>query len=873
MALWLALVLMGSSSAFAGVGRWTERGPQAASFYAVAVDPEGTVYAGSSLTLGRSVFKSSGALDRWSAADFGIQGLGVNQIVADPVARTLYLVSQLGSTPADGKIFASQDGGDHWIRLPLDQSVFCVAGATVSGTTVLYAGLYAGGESGLWRSSDRGATWSPIAALAGGSSLGVFVDRAHPDTVVSTLGVFGGSFRTTDGWQTWSTFPEGVFAVDPSDPSILYGMGGGGVEKSSDGGATWSPIGAPAGTFKMSVDPRDGRRVFAVTGPELWRSIDAGATWQREFVTSGFLRDVAVDPSDSSRVVAADQGEGVVVSLDGGVTWTRAAGLLRPDVFSLAAGPLASGPVYAGNTGCGLSRSEDGARSWCCLGSDVPVVSVSPFDGYEVYGLASAGPYAGTLVHSFDGGSTWQPTSLAGAAVVGFDPTDPLRVYANGSGLLRSDDRGQSWAPLAPLLYGSVFSFAIDASSPSTLYATSYQCAPGFPLPCSYLGYSIALSRSTDRGARWTSLPLPAPFALGAHELPRVFVAPWDAQSLFVLASQGAYLSRDLGATWTLVEPFISSLLFDPAHPGIAYGVGYPERIMRSVDGGVHWAEFNEGLEISIPWTVVTDASGSVLRAATQDAGVQEYELPQTAVSLATSPADEFLVTLTATDPSTGRATTAVAGRHENDSTVFRFPELTGDLENPEAFVKILDGRSLTGSFWIFWGRLTSLTCTLTVTEKSTGRVRQYSIGGNDCSTFDTQAFPSPAGSSPASRPTSVCAAEPDLLLDPGHPFRVTLGARDPRTGVAAVGLAARDSDRFGTFSLPDLTGDTSNPEVFIKIVDGRAVNGRFWVFYGAVTDVEYDLTVTDDATGVTQVYRTDAGTGCGGFDTTTFGD
>src|ERR1017187_9060160 len=153
MALWLALVLMGSSSAFAGVGRWTERGPQAASFYAVAVDPEGTGYAGSSLTLCRSVFKSSGALDRWSAADFGIQGLGVNQIVADPVARTLYLVSQLGSTPADGKIFASQDGGDHWIRLPLDQSVFCVAGATVSGTTVLYAGLYAGGESGLWRSS------------------------------------------------------------------------------------------------------------------------------------------------------------------------------------------------------------------------------------------------------------------------------------------------------------------------------------------------------------------------------------------------------------------------------------------------------------------------------------------------------------------------------------------------------------------------------------------------------------------------------------------------------------------------------------------------------------------------------------------------
>lgn len=867
------LILAGSANAIAGVGRWTERGPQGASLYAIAFDHGGTVYAGSWLTLGRSVFKSEGALDRWSAADSGIQGLGVNQIVVDPGAPALYLVSQLGSGPADGKLSGSQDGGDHWTRLPLDQNVFCVAAATVSGTTVLYAGLYAGGESGLWRSLDRGATWSPIAALAGGSALGVFVDRAHPDTVVSTLGVFGGSFRTTDGWQTWSKFSEGVLAVDPSDPSVLYGLGAAGVEKSVDGGATWSAIGAPADTYRMTVDPRDGNKVFAITGLELWRSADAGATWQRAYVTSGLLRDVAVDPSDSSRVVAADQGEGVVHSVDGGVTWTRAAGLLRPDVFSLAAGPLASGPIYAGNTGCGLSRSEDGARSWCCLGRNVPVVSVSPFDGYEIYGFASAGPYAGTLVHSFDGGSTWQPTSLADAAVVGFDPTDPLRVYARStSGLLRSDDRGQSWAPLAPLPYPNEFSFDLDASNPSTLYATSYECI--YP-QCRFSSYAVALSRSTDRGASWTSLPLPERGGFGAFVLPRVFVAPWDSHSLFLLAEQGAYLSRDLGTIWTLVEPDIGSILFDPAHPGIVYGVvAYPRQILRSVDGGVHWGDFSEGLEISIPWTVVIDASGSVLRAATQDAGVLEYELPQAAVSLATSPADEFLVTLTAAEPSTGRASTAVAGQHANDYTVFRFPELTGDLENPEAFVKILDGRSLTGSFWVFWGRLTSLTCTLTVTEKSTGRVRQYSSGGIDCSTFDTQAFPGPAGSAPASRPTSVCATEPELDLDAGHPFAVTLQARDPRTGAVAVGRAARESDRFGTFSLPELTGDTSNPEVFVKIVDGRAANGRFWLFYGALTDVEYDLTVTDDATGVTRVYRrTEAGTGCGGFDTTTFGD
>jgi hypothetical protein len=87
------------------------------------------------------------------------------------------------------------------------------------------------------------------------------------------------------------------------------------------------------------------------------------------------------------------------------------------------------------------------------------------------------------------------------------------------------------------------------------------------------------------------------------------------------------------------------------------------------------------------------------------------------------------------------------------------------------------------------------------------------------------------------------------------------------------MGVAARESGRVGTFSLPDLTDDTSNPEVLVKILDGRAVNGRFWLFYGSLTDVEYTVTVTDRTTGRTRVYSKAAGASCGGVDTETFAE
>jgi hypothetical protein len=62
-----------------------------------------------------------------------------------------------------------------------------------------------------------------------------------------------------------------------------------------------------------------------------------------------------------------------------------------------------------------------------------------------------------------------------------------------------------------------------------------------------------------------------------------------------------------------------------------------------------------------------------------------------------------------------------------------------------------------------------------------------------------------------------------------------------------------------------------SNLELMVKVLDGRAVNGHFWVFYGALSDVEYTLTVVDTLTGAQRTYENPAGTMASRADTRAF--
>lgn len=135
---------------------------------------------------------------------------------------------------------------------------------------------------------------------------------------------------------------------------------------------------------------------------------------------------------------------------------------------------------------------------------------------------------------------------------------------------------------------------------------------------------------------------------------------------------------------------------------------------------------------------------------------------------------------------------------------------------------------------------------------------------GTTLQQFDRQAvqflYPLSTGGGPSGACSGLCLI--------GNRFEATLVARDQRTGNTGTGTPLPESDIFGYFSIPALTNNATNPEVFVKVLDA---GGKFWVFYGGLTDFEFTLSIRDTTTGVVKTYFKAAGSLCGGADTNAF--
>jgi hypothetical protein len=204
---------------------------------------------------------------------------------------------------------------------------------------------------------------------------------------------------------------------------------------------------------------------------------------------------------------------------------------------------------------------------------------------------------------------------------------------------------------------------------------------------------------------------------------------------------------------------------------------------------------------------------------------------------------------------------------------------------NVELMIKALDGRAFNNKFWVFYGALSDVEYTITVTDTATGVVKTYSnASGTLASVADTAAFngspsvvasPPPVTQSPSppvrplsdERFTAPCAPDAvTLCLNAGR-FQVRVNWSVPSQGTSGAGMAVpltSDTGYLWFFS-------SNNVELVIKVVDGRAFNNKFWVFYGALSDVQYTITVTDTQTGIARTYNNPSGTLASVADTSAF--
>lgn len=199
---------------------------------------------------------------------------------------------------------------------------------------------------------------------------------------------------------------------------------------------------------------------------------------------------------------------------------------------------------------------------------------------------------------------------------------------------------------------------------------------------------------------------------------------------------------------------------------------------------------------------------------------------------------------------------------------------------NWEQQVKVLDACGLNGKFWVFAAATTDVQYDLIVTDTQTGSTITYRnpLGNPSPAVTDTAAFDctdpterhtsktlssaaTGVGKTGGTTTPSSCVRTGTSLCLGGSRFHVQTSWRTSQgamgtSHVAAVGSTRMESTDSGIFYF----FSADNWEQQVKVLDACSLNGKFWVFAAATTDVEYDLTVTDTQTGRRVAYHNPLG-------------
>lgn len=323
---------------------------------------------------------------------------------------------------------------------------------------MVYVGTAGGG---IWKTTNAGASFTPIFDKQPQSVGALAIDQAHPDTIWAGTGesnmrnsvsVGLGIFRTTDGGENWvkmgldSTEHISKIIIHPNDPNTLFVAVPGhlwndhkdrGLYKTSDGGKSWQKIlyvDEKTGCADVLMDPRNPdvllasmwqfRRQpysFASGGPNsgLYKSKDGGKTWTK--ITKGLPEGefgriaLALAPSSPDNVLAIVEAKntGLFISGDGGESWKEQSATAnvkaRPFYFStLVVDPKDAKRIY--RPAFSFSISDDGGYSFTeasnaggWVHSDHHALWINPGNTSQMYLGTDGGVYL-----SLDRGYTWQ---------------------------------------------------------------------------------------------------------------------------------------------------------------------------------------------------------------------------------------------------------------------------------------------------------------------------------------------------------------------------------------------------------------------------------------------------------------------------------
>ncbi|HEV2834928.1 MAG TPA: YCF48-related protein [Pyrinomonadaceae bacterium] len=403
----------------------------------------------------------------------GPPGGDVRGLVVDPSNPDRFYFGTL-----DGQIYTSEDAGRQWRllynfgkpKLFVDNIIVDPRNPRV---------IYVGGHrhdlpGGFFKSTDGGVTWKESAQLKNEALHSLAQSESNPDTLIA--GTFNTIFRSDDAGDTWKQLPttnvSGLahvesLAIDPRTTNTIYAGTWYLPYKTTDGGQTWKSIKNgiidDSDIFAIDIDPRDPNHIIASACSGIYETKTAGDSWRKvQGIPSQSRRTRAIMQHPSvAGIVFAGTTEGFWRSDKGGdadswmVTTSR-----QLEINSIAVHPSRPDTVYIGTNNYGVMVSNDGGKSFTPTnggfsGRFAYTILADRETPNRIYASTiNTATGGGFLFVSNDNGETWRPsmrsmpTRLITYSIVQDTRNADLLYLGTNLGVYRSIDRGTSWAPV-----------------------------------------------------------------------------------------------------------------------------------------------------------------------------------------------------------------------------------------------------------------------------------------------------------------------------------------------------------------------------------------------------------------------------------------
>jgi photosystem II stability/assembly factor-like uncharacterized protein len=522
-------------------------------------------------------------------------------------------------------------------------------------------------ERGVYKSTDGGATWERILYIdedTGAASLSM--DPNNPDVLFAAMwshrrqpwtfdsGLHGksGLFKTTDGGATWKPLTNGLpdeelgrigVTVAPSNGQVVYASVETGTDdtkgmyRSTDGGESWTITGPNRNTSirpfyfsKVSIDPSNDS-IVAKCGLNGIISENAGKTWRTfDGAVHSDFHDIWFNPNNGKHIIVATDG-GVYESFDRGYTFKMWMNLPLSQFYHISVDNAKPYRVYGGlqdnGSWFGPSRSGGGITNsdWKkTFGGDGFYSFRHPNKEHIVFS-----EYQGGKLVRFDertGQAKAIPPYATGEEdALRFNWNAPLliskdgnRLYFASQYLYRSQDDGDSWERISPdlttndpekqkqALSGGLSIDNSTAENHTTIYAVAES-----PLDQNVLWVGTDdgnLQVTKDGGKSWELLNENIPGLPTNTWVTFVEPSPHDVNTAFVTfdghrtgdLTPYLYVTRDGGKSWTSlitndISGYALSVRQDLVNDNLLF-LGTEFGLYISLDGGESWAPFRNNV-------------------------------------------------------------------------------------------------------------------------------------------------------------------------------------------------------------------------------------------------------------------------------------